>query len=59
MKTRKFIYLKITLLLILIFSTSISCTRDLSDDAQLATYPKTAEVFIDGFSAGLGYGAFG
>ena len=59
MKTRKFIYLKITLLLVLIFSTSISCTRDLSDDAQLATYPKTAEVFIDGFSAGLGYGAFG
>lgn len=59
MKNRKFIYLKITLLLVLIFGLNVSCSRDLSDDAQLATYPKTAEVFIDGFSAGLDYGAFG
>ena len=59
MKTRKIIYLKITLLSVLIFGLTLSCSRDLSDDAQLATYPKTGEVFIDGFSAGLGYGAFG
>ena len=59
MKTRKIIYLKITLLLGLITNLTLSCDRDLSEDAQLATYPKTAEVFIDGFSAGLSYGAFG
>ena len=58
MKNRKFINLKITLLFVLIFLTSISCTRDFTDE-ELATYPKTAEVFIDNFSAGLGYGAFG
>ena len=59
MKTRKIIYLKITLLSVLIFGLTLSCSRDLSDDSQYATNPKTAEVFIDGFSAGLGYGAFG
>ncbi|MDN3677283.1 hypothetical protein QWY90_08140 [Flavobacterium paronense] len=58
MKKVKFINLKIIVLFVLIFLTSIGCTRDFSDDT-LATYPKTAEVFIDGFSAGLGYGAFG
>lgn len=59
MKNRKFIYLKITLLLLLIFGLTISCSRDLSADSQYADNPKTAEVFIDGFSAGLSYGAFG
>ncbi len=59
MKNRKFDYLKITLMSMLIFGLNVSCNRNLSEDAQLATYPKTAEVFIDGFSAGLGYGAFG
>ena len=59
MKNRKFIYLKITLLLVLIFGITLSCTRDLSDDSQNASNPKTAEVFIDGFSPGLDYGAFG
>lgn len=59
MKTRKFIYLKITLLIGLIFNLVVGCDREPSDDAVLATYPKTAEVFIDAFSAGLDYGAFG
>ncbi len=36
-----------------------NCTRDLSDDAELATFPKNGEVFIDGFSAGLEYLPFG
>jgi Bacterial Ig-like domain (group 2) len=38
--------------------TVVSCKRDL-DDLEPATYPTTPEVFIDGFSAGLNYGAFG
>ena len=59
MKTRKFIYLKITLLIGLILNLVLGCDRDPSDDSVLATYPKTAEVFIDGFSPGLDYGAFG
>ncbi|NTW44580.1 MAG: hypothetical protein HGB14_09160, partial [Anaerolineaceae bacterium] len=50
---KKFDYLKITLLLGLLFT--VSCERDLSDEAEFATFPKTAEVFIDGFSGGLEY----
>ena len=46
-------------LLALIFILNVNCERDLSDDATVSTYSKTPEVFIDGFSAGLGYGAFG
>ncbi len=35
-----------------------SCERDL-DDLSPATYPANPDVFIDGFSAGLNYSAFG
>lgn len=35
-----------------------SCKRDL-DELDPATYPTTAEVFIDGFSPDMGYAAFG
>lgn len=35
------------------------CERELSEDAELATYPAIAEVFIDGFSGGLEYLPFG
>ena len=59
MENRKFNYLKNTRLLVLVLVISINCDRELSDDATEATYSKTPEVFIDGFSAGLGYGAFG
>lgn len=59
MKNQKINYLQLTFLLSLFLITNVSCERDLSDDAELSTYPKTAEVFIDAFSAGLGYGAFG
>ncbi len=44
----------VALMLISVFS----CKRELSD-LEPATFPTTAEVFIDGFSAGLNYGAFG
>ena len=47
------------ILLGLVFIASVSCERNLSDDASLSSYSKNPDVFIDGFSAGLGYGAFG
>jgi hypothetical protein len=36
----------------------LGCERDL-DDLKPATFPNNPEVFIDGFSAGLNYAAFG
>jgi len=36
----------------------LGCERDL-DDLNPVTYPASPEVFIDGFSAGLNYAAFG
>ncbi|MCC7466673.1 MAG: hypothetical protein IT261_10400 [Saprospiraceae bacterium] len=36
----------------------VSCKREL-EDLEPAEFPNTPEVFIDGFSAGLNYGAFG
>jgi len=38
--------------------TMVSCKRDI-EDLEPAAFPTTPEVFIDGFSAGLNYGAFG
>lgn len=32
-----------------------SCEREISEDATVASFPSTAEVFIDGFSGGLEY----
>ena len=53
MKTRKIIYLEITLLLVLISGLTLSCTRDLSDDSQYASNSKVGEIFIDS-PVGLG-----
>ncbi|WP_396147446.1 Ig-like domain-containing protein [Flavobacterium sp.] len=47
MKNRKINYLRNSLLFGLIILINISCERDLSDEAVVATYPKTAEVFTD------------
>lgn len=47
MKNRKINYLRNSLLFGLIILINISCERDLSDEASNATFPKTAEVFID------------
>ena len=47
MKTIKFFNLKITLFLMMILMVVSSCTRDISDDATLSTFSKTAEVFTD------------
>ena len=35
------------------------CERDLGDEVRPATFPKTSEVFIDGFAGGMDYFAFG
>jgi Bacterial Ig-like domain (group 2) len=47
MKNRKINYLRNSLLFGLIILINSSCERDLSDEATNATFPKTAEVFID------------
>lgn len=59
MKNIKFIYSKITLLLVLIFMITTSCERELSEDVEFATFSASSEVFIDGFSGGLSYDPFG
>ena len=59
MKNIKINYLKNTFLLALALLASAGCERNLSEDATLSTYSKNGDVFIDAFSAGLGYGAFG
>ncbi len=58
MKNRSQKSIAFTLLVFVTLFTVVSCKRDL-DDLEPATFPTTAEVFIDGFSAGLNYGAFG
>ncbi len=55
MKIYNSINFKLAMLLGAVMIVSSSCERELSDDAELATYPTTAEVFIDGFSGGLEY----
>ena len=52
----KYIFLAILVTLALIIISS--CSRDL-DELDLATYPTTPDVFLDGFSGGLNYAAFG
>ncbi|PQJ78711.1 carbohydrate-binding protein [Polaribacter porphyrae] len=47
MKTNKFIYSKITFFLGLILLTTTSCERDITDENNFATFPTTANVFID------------
>ena len=47
MKNTKFNYFRKTILLVLVLITSVNCEREMSDDATLATYPKTAEIFTD------------
>jgi len=58
MKNRKYNYSVIALISVLILIISVSCERNF-DELELAAYPTTAEVFIDGFTAGLNYAAFG
>lgn len=59
MKNIKYNYLKLFLLSGFIFTITVSCERDLSDEVELATFSDNAEIFIDGFSGGLSYDPFG
>lgn len=58
MKNRQFIYLKMTLISSLIFMSTVSCERELSDEVEFATYATDGDVFIDAFSSGLDYFPF-
>jgi len=55
MKNIKFVYSKIVLLSLLLVIISMSCERELSEDAVLATFSPEPQVFVDGFSSGLEY----
>ena len=59
MKNQKINYLKFTFLLSLILISNSSCEREPSDEATNAVSSKNPYIYIDAFSAGLGYGAFG
>ncbi len=58
MKNLRYKNSKLLLLTLWALLTVVSCKRDLAD-LEPANFPTTPEVFIDGFSAGLNYGAFG
>ncbi|TNF39731.1 MAG: hypothetical protein EP313_05635, partial [Bacteroidetes bacterium] len=58
MEKKKYNYSLIALFMAIMLVWSVSCTRDF-DELELAKFPSTPEVFIDGFSAGLNYAAFG
>ena len=47
MKNIKHMYSKITLLTGLLFVITMSCERDISDEAEFATLSKTGEIFTD------------
>ena len=53
MKNIRFIKGKVTVLLLLILSLTVGCERELSDDATIATFSSTAEIFTDA-PVGLG-----
>ncbi len=48
MKNKKFIYLKNSFILGLLFIASVSCEREISDEVAFATFSNTADVFTDG-----------
>lgn len=58
MKNIKFQFPALALLALSALLTGLACKRELAD-LEPATFPTTPEIFIDGFSAGLNYGAFG
>lgn len=55
MKNRVTYHLKAIMAIGLVGFFSLSCERDLTDDAVEARFSNNPEVFIDGFSAGLEY----
>lgn len=59
MKNIKNNYAKTIGLLAVVFITALSCERDLSDEAVPASFPATSAIFLDGFSGGMQFQAFG
>lgn len=47
MKNIKFTYFKYTFILVCTMALVLSCERELSDETSFATFPTTAEIFID------------
>jgi hypothetical protein len=58
MNTKILTHLKVVIATGIAILMTTACEREL-DDLQPATYSANPEVFIDGFSAGLNYAAFG
>ncbi len=58
MKNRKYNYTAITLITALFLAFTLSCEREF-DNLTPADFPSNGDVFIDGFSAGLAYEAYG
>ena len=58
MKNIKYNYPIIAVFTAVILIWFVNCTRDF-EELELAGFPTTPEIFIDGFSAGLNYAAFG
>ena len=58
MKTYKYIRISQLLAASIIFAFFLGCERDITD-LEEASYPTNPEVFINGFSPGLNYAAFG
>ncbi|MDX9728307.1 MAG: Ig-like domain-containing protein [Bacteroidales bacterium] len=58
MKKLKYYWSAIVVITAMVLAGTGSCTRDF-EELEPASYPITPEVFIDGFSAGLNYAAFG
>ncbi len=57
MKYSKIINLKVVFAMSICMAL-VGCERDLSNDAEVAGFPKNGDVFIDAFSAGLDYFPF-
>ena len=58
MKRSGYTITRIALLTALVIFLPLGCEPDF-DELELATFPTNPEVFIDGFSEGLNYAAFG
>ncbi len=58
MRNKRSFSVTILLMTFILSSVIISCKRDF-DDLDPATFSTNGEVFIDGFSSGLEYGAYG
>ena len=57
-KKIKIIKLRSILAVLSMFFTFWSCERELTEEAEFATFPQDGAVFIDGFSSGLDYFPF-